>query len=89
MGQLGETDMPSDSHSDNDQRPASQVEKLLNALDEVQDAVNRLAAESRPADQPIADDVSAVEPFSREDARADAPHPQSLSPISDTETAID
>ncbi len=39
--------MPDDSEGD--EQSSSRVEKMINALDELQDAVDRLAAETRAA----------------------------------------
>ena len=47
--------------------PFSPVERMINALDEVQDAVDRLAAESRTADRRVARDIAPEEPLSREE----------------------
>jgi hypothetical protein len=41
---------------------------MINALDEVQEAVDRLAAENRTPDRTVARDFVLVEPFSRDDA---------------------
>ena len=50
------------------QRPPSPVEKMLNALDEVEAAMGRVAAEKRAARRRIAHDHLALgEPFSREE----------------------
>lgn len=58
--------MPDDT--DDDQRHGSPVEKLINALDEVQEAVARLAAEKRTAGRRIAQDLALLEPFSQDDS---------------------
>ena len=51
-----------------DQRPASPVDKMLNALDEVEAAMGRVTAEKRAARRRIAHDHLALgEPFSREE----------------------
>ena len=63
---LERQDIPDDT--DDDQRHRSPVEKLINALDEVQEAVARLAAEKRTAGRRIAQDLALLEPFSREDS---------------------
>jgi hypothetical protein len=55
------------SETDDDQRPRSPVERMINALDEVQEAVERLAAEKRMSGRRIAHDLALLEPFSRED----------------------
>jgi len=57
--------MPSNT---DDNRVPSPVERMINALDEVQEAVDRLAAENRTPDRTVARDFVLVEPFSRDDA---------------------
>jgi hypothetical protein len=58
--------MPIDT--DETQHPPSPVEKMLNALDEVEAAMGRLVAEKRAAHRRIAHDHLALgEPFSREE----------------------
>jgi hypothetical protein len=58
--------MPSDT---NDNRDPSPVERMINALDEVQEAVERLAAENRTPDRTVGRDfVLRREPFTRDDA---------------------
>jgi hypothetical protein len=57
------TGMPNET--DDDQRPPLRVEKMLNALDEVQEAVDRLATERRTTGRRVAHDPTLVEPFSR------------------------
>ena len=69
--QLRGTDIPDDP--DDDQRPVSPIEKMINALDEVQDAVNRVAAESRTAGRRVAHDLAPEEPFTREQPFAPKP----------------
>jgi hypothetical protein len=54
--------MPSDPESD--RRPPSSVEKLLNALDEVRDAVNRVAVESGTVSRQPSPDLVRTEPSS-------------------------
>lgn len=58
--------MPDDTGDD--QRHRSPVEKMINALDEVQEAVARLAAEKRTPGRRIAQDLALLEPFSRDDS---------------------
>jgi hypothetical protein len=59
---------------DDDQRPRSPVdhrspvEKMIDALDEVQDAVDRLAADRRIAGRRVAHDLALLEPFSPHDS---------------------
>jgi hypothetical protein len=55
--------MPNDT--DDDQPAPARVEKMLSAVDEVQEAIDRLASESRTADRRVAHDLTLVEPFSR------------------------
>jgi hypothetical protein len=69
--QLRDTDRPDDP--DDDQRPVSPIEKMINALDEVQDAVNRVADESRTASRRAADDLAPEEPFTRQEPFAPRP----------------
>lgn len=52
---------------DDNRSRASPVERMINALDEVQDAVNRLAAERRTADRRVAREIVPEEPLSREE----------------------
>jgi hypothetical protein len=44
--------------------PATAVEKLINAVDEVRDAIDRLTAENRTAGRRADDDPALREPFS-------------------------
>jgi hypothetical protein len=59
---------------DDDQRPRSPVEnrspveKMIDALDEVQEAVDRLAADRRIAGRRAAHDLALLEPFSPDDS---------------------
>ena len=55
--------------SEPDDKPHAQspVERMINALDEVQEAVDRLAAEKRTS-RPVARDFVLLEPFSRDDS---------------------
>ena len=47
----------------------SPVERMINALDEVQEAVDRLAAEKRTSTRPVVRDFVLLEPpFSRDDS---------------------
>jgi hypothetical protein len=85
MGHFGDPDVPSDRETDDSPRPLSPVEKMLNALDELQDAMKRLAAENRI----VGHDFALVEPFSREDAPPGASHPQAQNPTGDSKTALD
>ena len=55
--------MPNDT--DDDQRPSGRVEKMLSALDELQEAIDRLASESHTAGRRVVHDLTLVEPFSR------------------------
>jgi len=56
--------MPNETDDD---RAPSPVEEMINALDEVQEAVDRLAAEKRPAGRPVVRDFVLLDPFSRDD----------------------
>ena len=56
--------MPSET---DDNRAPSPVERMINALDEVQEAVDRLAAEKRPPAPSVARDFVLLEPFSRDE----------------------
>jgi hypothetical protein len=58
--------MPDDTADDQVDR--SPVEKLINALDEVQEAVDRLAADRRTAGRRVAHDVVRLEPFAPDDS---------------------
>ena len=51
--------------TDDGQRSPLGVEKMLNALDEVQEAVDRLATERRTTDRRAVHNLTLVEPFSR------------------------
>jgi hypothetical protein len=53
------------NETDDDQRPPLRVEKMLSALDELQEAVDRLAAQTRTTGGRIAHDLTLLEPFSR------------------------
>ena len=56
--------------SEPDDKPHAQspVERMINALDEVQEAVERLAAETRRSGRPVVRDSVLLEPFSRDDS---------------------
>jgi len=56
--------------SEPDDKPHAQspVERMINALDEVQEAVERLAAEKRTSGRPVVRDFVLLEPFSRDDS---------------------
>jgi hypothetical protein len=62
----GEPVMPSDT--DDPPGTPSSVENLINALDEVRDAMERLAAERRTTPRQTARDFAVIEPYSREDS---------------------
>jgi hypothetical protein len=53
------------NETDDDRRPPLRIEKMLNALDELQAAVDRLATETRTTGRRVAHDLTLVEPFSR------------------------
>jgi hypothetical protein len=57
--------MPND-----DERDPTPVEKMLSALDELQEVVDRLAVDRHPAGRRTARDLTLVEPFSREELRS-------------------
>ena len=56
------------SETDDNQRARSPIERMINALDEVQEAVNRLAAEKRASNRPVVRDFVLLEPFSRDNS---------------------
>jgi hypothetical protein len=58
--------MPSDT--DDTRGAPSSVENLINALDEVRDAMDRLAAERRTTPRQTARDFAIVQPYPREDS---------------------
>ena len=60
--------MPSDT--EDEQPSSSRVEKMLNALNELQEAVDRLAAENRTASQRATHDLAPVEPLPGEELGA-------------------
>jgi hypothetical protein len=53
------------NETDDEQRPPLGVEQMLEALDEVQEAVDRLATERRTTGRRAGHDLTLVEPFSR------------------------
>ena len=53
------------NETDADRRPPLRIEKMLNALDELQAAVDRLATETRTTGRRVTHDLTLVEPFSR------------------------
>ena len=55
------------SNETDDDRAPSPVEEMINALDEVQEAVDRLAAEKESAGRPVVRDFVLLDPFSRDD----------------------
>jgi len=57
--------MPSEN---DDQHAKSPIERMINALDEVQEAVDRLAAEKRPVSRPVVRDFVLLDPFFRDDS---------------------
>ena len=89
MGHFGDADGGSDRDTDDNPRPLSPVEKMLNALDEVQDAMKRLAAENRTVGRRVGHDFALVEPFSPEDAPPGASQPQPQDSTADSKTALD
>jgi hypothetical protein len=56
------------SETDDNRRAPSPIERMINALDEVQEAVDRLAAEKRTSGRPVVRDFVLLEPFSRDDS---------------------
>jgi hypothetical protein len=57
------------SETDDNQRAQSPIERMINALDEVKEAVDRLAAEKRTSTRPVVRDFVLLEPpFSRDDS---------------------
>jgi len=56
--------------SEPDDKPTAEspVERMISALDEVQEAVERVAAEKRTSGRAVVRDFVLIEPFSRDDS---------------------